>query len=27
MEPEVRRPLKPALDELLAKAKAGTEAR
>jgi peptide deformylase len=27
MDPEVRRPLKPALDELLAKAKAGTAAR
>ena len=27
MEPEVRKPLKPALDELLAKAKAGTVAR
>ena len=27
MEPDVRRPLKPSLDELLAKAKAGTAAR
>jgi peptide deformylase len=26
MEPEIRKPLKPALDELLAKAKAGTVA-